>query len=220
MRRTAGPEEIPVELSFPSHKAHLAEEVLEEYAFDRLPEAQTAEIEEHLLVCAECREALEAVDEFILLAKVAAAEYQSRPRPRIWSILRGTPGRAVLAASMAALGLVAVISWKAPWQDRQPAQTASVVLSAMRGGDLLGIPHAPAGRPLTLEIDLTGLPAAGTYRVQVVDAAGGPLWETSSEASQGRLRPKVDKGLESGVYWVRLYSQPAGLLREFGLRVD
>jgi hypothetical protein len=90
----------------------------------------------------------------------------------------------------------------------------------MRGGDPLGIPHAPAGRPLSLEIDLTGLPAAGAYRVQVVDAAGGTVWEISSEASQGRLRPKVDKGLKPGVYWVRLYSQPAGLLREFGLRVD
>jgi hypothetical protein len=206
-------------LPFPLRKAHLAEDVLEEYAFDRLPEAQTAEVEEHLLVCAQCRESLEGVDEFILMAKFAAAEYQSRPAPRVWRFFEGTLGRAVLSGSAAALCMVALIWWKAPRQEWQPGQTM-VALSAMRGGDLLGMAHAPANRTLTLEIDLTGLPAAGSYRIQVVDAAGGAVWAASYEVHDSHLRPQVAKGLPAGIYWVRLYWQPAGLLREFGLRVD
>ena len=46
---------------FPSHPS---EEILEEYVFHRLPEGLTAPLEEHLLVCHRCQDAVAETDAF------------------------------------------------------------------------------------------------------------------------------------------------------------
>jgi uncharacterized CHY-type Zn-finger protein len=80
---------------------HLCEEELEEYAFNRLLEGEMAVVEEHLLVCGVCRKALQTVDEYILLMKLAAADYDaSVPSPprsgsRFWESLGRTAFRRV-----------------------------------------------------------------------------------------------------------------------------
>lgn len=121
-----------------------------------------------------------------------------------------------------------------------PTETAgeaavAVELLALRGG-ATGANHAQSGRPLDLMIDLTGIEdltgkAAGgvtsdfkrgeapKYRVEIVDANGGPMWNGEAAGSQGSLSVHFANGLKPGQYWVRLYSR-AALLREFGLRAD
>ena len=47
---------------------HLGEEALEQYAMSGI-EAQSEAVEEHLLVCDSCRDALDAVDEEIRLIR-------------------------------------------------------------------------------------------------------------------------------------------------------
>jgi hypothetical protein len=53
------------------------EQVLEQYSFNRLSEVDTETAEEHLLVCATCQTALQEIDEYILLMKVATADYEA-----------------------------------------------------------------------------------------------------------------------------------------------
>jgi len=66
---------------------------------------------------------------------------------------------------------------------------------------------------------VTDLPASNAYRVEVVNAAGRRVWDATVSAANGKLAARVPKGLNAGVYWVRLYSGPSQLLREFGLRL-
>lgn len=58
---------------------HPPEDVLEAYAMGRLCELESAPLEEHILICLLCQDRLEAVDEFIQLAR--AAEEYVPPRP-------------------------------------------------------------------------------------------------------------------------------------------
>ena len=103
----------------------------------------------------------------------------------------------------------------------------AVRLAALRGGGEATFAHAPARRPLDLVIDGTTLPRAGAYWLQIVDASGKNIWSGAPLASDEKLSAHLPKGFGPGVYWVRLYAQTlgdapgeAGLLREFGLRLD
>jgi anti-sigma factor RsiW len=53
---------------------HISDENLELLALDRLPDAAAAPAEEHLLVCAECRERLAGWDEYVRAMRAAAGE--------------------------------------------------------------------------------------------------------------------------------------------------
>jgi len=59
---------------------HASENALEEYALGRLLEPELASLEEHLLLCDECRERLRAVDEFIQMLRVGLAAAGDRTK--------------------------------------------------------------------------------------------------------------------------------------------
>jgi len=44
---------------------HLSDDLLEEYALKRSSDAATAEVEEHLLLCAACRFRLEVAEQYV-----------------------------------------------------------------------------------------------------------------------------------------------------------
>ena len=44
---------------------HISEDLLDQYALKRLPEAEVAALEEHLLICPECQDRLQLTDDFI-----------------------------------------------------------------------------------------------------------------------------------------------------------
>ncbi len=238
-----------------SIQGHPTTEAFEEYAFKRLSEAETEALEEHLLVCPECQTSLAEVDEYILLMKQATAQYERARGPRsafprfgerigdliAASLVRKGPQRSVTYAiglmAVAASFFLVTASRPLVWASH-PTGTAgaavSVELLALRGGAPAN--HAQSGRPLDLNIDLTGIEdltgggSAGVtsdstsgeapkYRVEIVDASGGPVWNGEAAGSQGSLSAHLAKGLKPGQYWVRLYSRGA-LLREFGLRAD
>jgi hypothetical protein len=166
-----------------------------------------------LLVCCGCRSALEETQEFIRAAKVAAAEYQTNPR-RDWLDFARFYRLPKFVALAAAVLLVAVILW-----HRDPAiSAASVDLIALRGG-AIPMAQARAGAELDLRIDLTGLPALPAYRIEIVNADGRSTWTTTTAAGERTLIAHVPKRLARGIYWVRLYSESAELLREFGLKL-
>jgi uncharacterized CHY-type Zn-finger protein len=53
---------------------HAAEDDLERYAMRTLPAAESDQLEEHLLICAECRDRLTAADEYVTAMRSAAAK--------------------------------------------------------------------------------------------------------------------------------------------------
>ena len=53
--------------------SHVAEDVLEAYAMCKLSGPDVAHLEEHLLICPVCQTRLGAVDEYVRVAKAAAA---------------------------------------------------------------------------------------------------------------------------------------------------
>jgi len=57
---------------------HPNEEILEEYVLHRLPEMLTASVEEHLLVCHGCQDAVADTDDFVTAMKVVANQQASR----------------------------------------------------------------------------------------------------------------------------------------------
>jgi len=60
--------------------AHINEDDLEKYGMQTLPEAELAPLEEHLLICAECRDRLEATERYVAAIRAAAAKLdKSRP---------------------------------------------------------------------------------------------------------------------------------------------
>jgi hypothetical protein len=72
---------------------------------------------------------------------------------------------------------------------------------------------APAGYPLLLELDLTGLSEGRPFAGEVVDASGRRVAEFPVGA------PALLKALAPGGYFVRIYKSSGELLREYALTV-
>lgn len=191
---------------------HPSEDVLEEYVFERLPDNESAGVEEHLLVCPQCRQSIQRIDEFIFALRQIgedAALRLTRREKRARAIGFGA------ALSAAAMGLA--LSPILPALHRLPP-TRRVELVAFRGSNAAMV-TAQAGAPLDLVIDISDLSFSAEYRVRIFDASGTEVWSGRVPASGDRLAARMAPGLKRGVYWVRLYSDQK-LLREFGLRAD
>ncbi len=182
---------------------HLSEEILEEYAFGRMSEPALGQVEEHLLVCEPCQDALRDVDEYILLMKTACSQPLPEARRR-HSVLR----YAAAAALAAGIAITVMLARPSPALPPEPVELVS-----LRGAETAQI-HA--GRPGDLRIDLGDLPNA-EYRVELVDSAGKAVWSGRASAAAGRLRVTEPESLKQGIYWVRLYSAAGTLVREFGV---
>jgi putative zinc finger protein len=188
---------------------HPAEELLEEYVLHRLPEQRAAEVEEHLLVCESCREAIRELDLFVATMKVAVAPPATRPLRYL-----STSSRMGAASALALVLLALVVFRTYPIANPAPA---GVTLSSLRGYKSLS--EAPAGKPLLLSIEAPDLTAGQDYRIVVVDASGGQDWAGTATYGGGKLLVQVQTRLASGVYWVRVFDAQGLQLREFGMSV-
>jgi len=56
-------------------KTHPADEVFESYAFGRLSGRETADLEEHVLICEMCQSKLAQTDDYVRLMKAATLAY-------------------------------------------------------------------------------------------------------------------------------------------------
>jgi len=186
---------------------HPNEEILEEYALHRLPYALTPQVEEHLLLCESCRGTVAGTDAFVAAMKIAADQ------PATWRRFLPSGANRTQLAPMAALVILALVSiW--PYRP-EPSAPVPVSLSSLRGSSPLA--PAPTGKRVRLSIDQPDLVPTGEYRIEVVDAAGNPIWKGQVSDVDGKLVATLSKPLIKGVYWVRLYGADSELLREFGM---
>lgn len=197
---------------------HPSEDARESYAFHRLSEEETARFEEHLLLCDTCQNALEETDQFILLVKAAAAD--SAPQVASRPILPlGALKAVVWGGSLGVLILATlVISWRP--EPSIASAPAPVTLASLRGSDGASMAHAPSRRPFVLAIEAADISPTGAYGIEIVSAAGKPVWKGSLTSSNMNLSAVVPARLEPGMYWVRLYARESELLREFGLKLE
>ena len=188
---------------------HFNEEELESYSLGTASGNHLARLEEHLLICGSCQQRLEESDAYVRAIRSAAAELQSQPEPASRFNFFWRPAL-VFAMVVLVVGVMVV--------PRGPSGTAAtpvpVSLQALRGPAVSA--DAPAGKTLLLAPDVSGLPEFASIRVEIVTAAGKPVW--TGRASGSQPKPEAPP-LGSGQYYVRLYSVSGELLREFGLSV-
>jgi anti-sigma factor RsiW len=186
---------------------HAGDETLEAYALGRLSEAQSAGLEEHLLICGACREELAELDGYIAAMKAALAKTDAEQTSNAGHIFRRI-------SYIAAGALAATLAVGLFWQRSGSLAAEQVNLYAMRGAET---PQIHANHPADLKMSVPDLPD-GPYRVEVVDSKGRLIWSGSAASTEQQLNVREPKALKSGLYWVRLYSVSGTLVREFGLK--
>jgi hypothetical protein len=192
---------------------HPDEDAFEDYIFGRLSETAVSEFEEHLLVCELCQLALAEADEYVRVMKAATSAYAGDVGLSVVSSHpirkpdEGLRWNAAAAAILLLTCLTALMSWKNPGSDPK-----IVELQAYRGDSSPSV-RAPAGKPLDLRIDLKDLRSSGGFRVEIVDQTGRRVWF-------GGVPARLNDGLASGDYWVRIAADAGEPLREFGLHIE
>jgi len=196
---------------------HIADEVIERYSMGKVPDVEAASLEEHILVCEQCQDRLEEVDRFIVALREARLHRLPEPTSRwqAWKDRLSVGWKLALAPGFAAAALLVMLVSPGPY-DRQ-----TVDLSTVRGGDA-ALVTALAGRPLRVNLDLSGIEPLGRYRVEIVDAGGRRQWSSTTSGQGEKLLVETDLSPHRGQYWVRVYQPEPGetLLREFALRVE
>jgi anti-sigma factor RsiW len=195
---------------------HVTEEDLEQYCLGGLAEDRCARLEEHLLLCEPCRDRLTETENFVASMRQAS---------RQWSKEHVAEGTAGVAASrtwrqswpgqlapmvIAALLVVCAVVWFGRHSSVPAPPPLAVELTAVRGA---APGQAPAGRPLLLELDLTGLSNGQPFAGEVVDASGARVAQFPVGA------PARLEALPPGGYFVRIYKSSGELLREYALTV-
>ena len=95
------------------------------------------------------------------------------------------------------------------------AYDAEVTLQATRGAE--AVAAVPAGKPFLLKADVTGLPPAPEFRLEVADSSGALVWRATVSPKDALISTVVARKLGAGRYWVRLYDPAGALVREYGL---
>lgn len=88
----------------PDSYGHIPDDILDEFAMDMLPEADSAPWEEHLLVCERCQVRVAEADEYIQEMKAAAAELSRKGllKPMVAAVTHAALFLAYISASIAA----------------------------------------------------------------------------------------------------------------------
>ncbi len=188
--------------------SHPEERDLENYALGRFPEAQVARLEEHLLVCEACRRQLELTDAYVRGMRQAGARIrrQAATSGGTVRLLRLVP---VAAAVLILLGIAIALR---PRRSVAVAP-ATVMLEAKGGGGVVA--QVPAGKPVLLKPGMEGLPSFPEYHLEILDRTAKRVWEGNFARLAGASVPEQPPGL----YFVRLYSIPGAMLREYAMEV-
>jgi anti-sigma factor RsiW len=194
-------------------KAHSSQEQLELYALGRLPESENTNLEEHLIVCAACRERLDGIGDFALAMRVAGAQVISPGWPQPGDRLHAWFRRPAVSMALAFALLLIVLGIFSTGRTKL-APVASLQLTAMRGA----MPETIPARSYNLR--LADAPRdGGPFRVEVLNPAGGKMWSGPAASGPSGVAVTVTQHLVQGDYFVRLISPDGTTLREYGFRV-
>jgi Putative zinc-finger len=204
---------------------HASEDRLEQYCLGTAPAGELEKLESHLLVCSACQDRLRESEAYVRTMQQATAQAAADQlmRQSRWRTLTGWLFRSVPAAAIAGAAALVLVSGVVPALRRGPPERpAAIALELTRGDDGSLRAHAPAGRPLLVTLDLTGLAIPSCCQVRIVDSSGAPVLEAAAKPDRERLTVSVPRRLARGTYWVRLYNPPAQRtpLREYELQLE
>jgi len=199
----------------PRIAGHLQAEELELYCLGGLTEVRCARLEEHLLLCEICRDRLTETESYVAVMRQASRQWSAEQvEARAAAVIAIRPWRESWPGRLAPMLVAALlVVCAAVWfgrHSRVPAPPFAIELTAVRGA---APGPAPAGYPLLLELDLTGLSEGRPFAGEVVDASGRRVAEFPVGA------PALLKALAPGGYFVRFYKSSGELLREYALTV-
>jgi hypothetical protein len=187
---------------------HPDEFQLEGYSLGRIPKPEALSLEEHLLICEACRQRLSESEDYGRSMQHASARSRTEPRGIPW--VSWSP-RLIPAFAAALLVLGIGVAWR--MNQKGTLAPVAVTLEATRGGGQVA--QVPAGKPLLLKPGLEGLPSLPEYHLEMVDRTGKRVWQTNFAPAAGIAAPEQ----EPGIYFVRLYSLPGALLREYVMEI-
>jgi hypothetical protein len=194
------------------------DEWFELYVMGRLPEQQTALLEERLLVDEECRRKLDETETYITAMRGALRSARRQPvrAPNRWFawLTRPLPMATGGAFAVGAMLVVASLVYRAGGAPGPVTQT--VTLDADRG---LSVNAAAHPGHLQLRLDLRGIPERLGHTVQVVTEVGREVWSAPLTTTGDFVTVDVPRKLGPGDYLVRINSG-AEPLREFRLAVQ
>lgn len=205
----------------------LTEREVEQFVLNRLDEPVLSSVEEHLLVCGGCLERVEQEERFVDELKAASTRLEAEQKAGVGAregsrsgvLAFFRPSRTWAAAGLMACTLLLAIVFM-PGRDLA-TRSLDVALVLERSGGLTETAVAPSGADLRLMMDLTELPPAERYRLELVDHQGRRLASGEAPRKDGWLAWSPAKRLSRGSYWVRLMPVSGDeLLREFALRVE
>lgn len=196
---------------------HVDNEALDLYCAERLSPEDDLAVRQHLLVCEDCRRRAQRESSFRNSVR-DNRDLFSRPRPRE-SERRGRrfspdlffawwPALA-LAATLAAVLLLP------RGMQMHSTEPVEVTLQAMRGRST---ESGPAGHPLRIRLDLTGVADRSDLVVQIVDRAGRLVADGEAAVESEHACFVWATASPAGQYWVRLVRSGA-TLREYSLPV-
>jgi len=186
------------------------DDAIERYSMGTLPEPKAAELEEHLLICESCQQRLAREDAIRGHIRRAAMRHRQTSQEKE-SGIRLFPRLAMALAAVAVLLVVGAVAMRWSHVDGTRTPPFALKLEAMRGAGPGS--KAPAGRSLAVEADLSGLPQANSYRLELVDSKGAAIWK-------GRAPKANIPALRPGMYFMRVYSDQGQLLREYGIEAS
>jgi hypothetical protein len=200
-------------------RRHPDEEVIEKYSLGDLSEIEASRFEEHLLICESCQNRVTESDGYVSAMQSAGTQIRRgtpRTEDRRWYFPRLFPTLAA-AAGVVFVGAVG-LEWGAKrsgiLHKAEPAFAINLVATRGDGIDA----KAPAGRPLTLQLDLAGLPPELSFRLEMVDGVGERVWQGAVSSQGSQAVASVPK-MSSGLYFLRTYAPSGKLLREYGLEI-
>ncbi|HEY9142247.1 MAG TPA: hypothetical protein VIN93_15215 [Bryobacteraceae bacterium] len=167
-------------------------------------------------MCETCRDRLTETENFIAAMRQASRQWsKEHAEERTTGVFAGRTWRQSWPGQLAPLLIAALlVVCAAVWFGRRSSVPVplpfAVELTAVRGA---APGPAPAGRPLLLELDLTGLSEGRPFAGEVVDASGARVAQFPVGA------PARVAALPPGGYFVRIYKSSGELLREYALTV-
>jgi hypothetical protein len=185
---------------------HLEDSAVESYAMRSLPDPSAAEVEQHLLICQDCRDRVAETDAYFRAIRMAARRLQAEPEPARFS-LKLFPAFAFCALTLAMAGIFVAL-------PRRLQTPALIALTLVRGWSVEA--RGPANRPLSLRPDLEGLSSAPAYRMELLDQTGRTVWRGTAAPGEGAQVPAQ----QPGIYFARIYAATGELQREFALELD
>jgi hypothetical protein len=192
---------------------HGTEDQLELYARGRLPESELPVLEEHLMICTDCREKLDEIGDFALGMQEASSKAAAPQTKRVEWGLGSFFRRPAFAMGLAFVALIVVMGLLANGRPRF-APSASLQLTATRGE----MPVTVAARQFDVTLS-DGPREGGPFKVEVLTATGASAWSGLAESGPAGVEFKLTQRLTQGDYFVRVFSVSGKMLREYGFRV-